>query len=113
MSLHEVPRTECHLYKIGTAVEIKALVDRMVLRGWAKRTRPLTEAEQDNIKQAMEPATVAQDGLFAFQRASVASVSESCDSEFVVRKGAGKTPAVKDDLTIARDEIVARRRAKL
>ncbi len=85
MSSSNVPRTECHLYKVGTDLEIKALVDRMVLRGWAKRTRPLTEAEQDNIKQSMEPATVVE------------------------------VEVVKplDDLTIARDEIVARRRAKL
>ncbi len=100
MSFSNVPRTECHLYKVGTDIEIKALVERMVRRGWARRARPLTEAEQDNIKQTMEPAVVAKDGLFGFQKDAVASVNESGCSEFVVKKRARKTP-MSDPVNLA------------
>ena len=42
------------LFGIGTEDEIKAMVDRFVKRGMIKRARPLTDKEQQFIKDQMK-----------------------------------------------------------
>lgn len=41
------------IYNIGTEDEIRALVDRFVVKGKVKRSRPLNDSEQQAIKDAM------------------------------------------------------------
>lgn len=42
------------LFGIGTEDEIKAMVNRFVKRGMIKRARPLTDKEQQAIKDQMK-----------------------------------------------------------